>query len=193
MVFIDNKYHTMKEIAVHLDDLEDLRRVFSSYDKVNVVWFEEIDCMRDEERLRKTIDHNNVQFWFSDTVWPNHSDKRFLYYLWASATDQTVNYESYVSRHFISLNNESRKHRIQFLDSMYEYYLFNHSLISWSNRKIKIKGIQQTVDWIGNEIDDAPESILPIINLPMKEVNKSAVSIVLESYIDKTDISEKTF
>jgi hypothetical protein len=183
----------MKEIAVHINDLKDLQSTFNQYNRVNVVLFEEIDCMQDEDRLRKKIDHNNVQFWFGDTGWPSHCDKRFLYYLWASATDQTVKYKSYVSRHFISLNNTPKKHRIQFLNMMYEHYLFSYSLISWSNRKTKIKGIKQTIDWLGDRTNDKPASILPIINLPMKEINRSAVSIVLETYIDKNDISEKTF
>jgi hypothetical protein len=181
----------MREIAIHIDDLDQYLPVINQYDKIHIVWFEEIDCMKDEKRLRKKVNHQDVNFWFSDTVWPNYSDKKFLYYLWASSTNNSIDYTVSPTRHFICLNNTPREHRIYFLNEMYKQNLFKNSLISWNNRKNKIKGIDQTVEWIGS--NDCPPSILPIISLPMNELSQSALSIVLESFIDQYDISEKIF
>jgi len=181
----------MKDIAIHIEDLDNYLPLTNQFDKIHIVWFEEIDMIKLKQKLIEKIDYNRVIIWLGDTVWPKHNDKRFLYYLWISASNQSIDYSVVASRHFICLNNTPRYHRIEFLNTMYDQNLFKKTLISWNNQKIKIKGIEQATEWVGSI--SYPTSILPVIDLPIDELNNSALSIILETNIDQFDISEKTF
>jgi hypothetical protein len=182
----------MTDLVLHIEDATDSLCGTHIYDRVHIVWFEEITDSKTTQRLQSAADQFNtsVLCWHGDTVWPRYNLK-FLYYLWISSTDQSVDHSSPVLRHFVCLNNTPRSHRQQFLSEFWDFGLFDHSLVSWADRSTSAPWVTYTEPWLGSQ--KHPTTVLPVIALPLVEFNQSAFSIVLETNTEIFDISEKTF
>lgn len=183
------------QIVCHLNDLRGLDRPRGTgRAELNILWLEEIEDPLHLAEVQVELNHrawHTVKLWTGSTPWPTWRNRSHAFYLWISNSAQHVSLKTPPSAHYLCLNNSPKPHRLAMVRGLWARGLLPRSLVSFKTLGEFEPWHKGVVEWLGQP--EGPKGILPVLPVPIVEMNRTAMSLVTESYVDKFDISEKTF
>lgn len=153
----------------------------------HVIYFEEvgdISKLLDAQALAA-----NPVLWNGNTPWPSWHHRPSAYYLWISATDRSVDWSVEPDYLFLCMNRQAKDHRRKMVRGLFKAGLHRMGAISYfGSLPMDIRPqVPLQFDFV------PPKTCLPVTDLPMTWLNRSALSVITESTVRTYDISEKTF